>query len=82
MASLTETGTAATSPVTLTEAKAWLNIEVTDDDGIIQDLLDTAFRQVLDIMQLPMKQQQYVWTLDNWPRWRLPQVTFQLSVTS
>jgi uncharacterized phiE125 gp8 family phage protein len=57
----------AVEPVTLAEAKAWLKVDVTDDDAVIGTVV-TAARQWLEArLRILMISQKWRWILDAWP---------------
>jgi uncharacterized phiE125 gp8 family phage protein len=60
-------GAPASEPVTLTEAKAWLRVDVTDDDQLITDLVKDAREYVENHTGMALITQSWLLTLDTFP---------------
>lgn len=54
------------SPITLDEAKAHMYVSITDDDDLIQDMIDTATEQCQNYLSSQLVNATFVQTLDNW----------------
>ncbi len=58
----------ALEPVTLAEARLWCKVEETDDDGLIEDILIPAAREMVeDLTDLSLQTQTLKLLLDSWP---------------
>jgi uncharacterized phiE125 gp8 family phage protein len=60
------------APVTLADAKSWakLHSTYTDQDGLVQEILDGAVSAVEGLLGGPITNGEFHWTLDGWPRSR------------
>lgn len=57
----------AAEPVSLTEAKAWLRIDGTDDDALLPFLITAARQMVESQGRLRLISQTWRWLFDTWP---------------
>jgi uncharacterized phiE125 gp8 family phage protein len=57
----------ATEPLTLAEAKSWLRVDGTTEDGLIQSLITSARLAVEAATNRLLIAQQWRWSFDAWP---------------
>ena len=66
MAGIKQTIAPATSPITLTQAKDHMYVTISDDDTLIQAMIDTATKQTENYTGLQLVDATYVQALDVW----------------
>ena len=57
----------ASEPVSLADAKAWLRVDITDDDALITGLIPAARMVCEAICKKSFVNRQYMWTFDYFP---------------
>lgn len=64
---ITQVSDAASEPVSVSDMKAWLRVDVTDDDSLIGSLITSARRMIEEHVDKSMMSQTWKLTLDGFP---------------